>query len=154
MGGGLRSQVCHEAETGLSPTGRCPWSNMCATARKSWDSGQEEHTAQHSQEMNLVRVTNCHSVEGELTISAVRLMDGLRRSLEVASSWTIREVGRFDSFHSYHMQNLTPVWSFSDTVRTQVASNRLKLSDNRYKKKNHFCMFLSKKSYILSLWLR
>lgn len=34
--------------------------------------------------MNLVRMTNCHSVEGELTMSAERLMD--TPSLEVTSS--------------------------------------------------------------------
>lgn len=34
--------------------------------------------------MNLVRLTNCHSVEGELTMNAERLMAALRLSLEVA----------------------------------------------------------------------
>ena len=37
-------------------------------------------------EMNLARLTNCHSVEGELTMSAERLMDTPRLSLEVTSS--------------------------------------------------------------------
>lgn len=35
--------------------------------------------------MNLVRLTNRHSVEGELTMSPKRLMDALRRSLKVTS---------------------------------------------------------------------
>lgn len=37
-------------------------------------------------EMNLARLANCHSVEVELTMSAERLMDTLRVSLEVTPS--------------------------------------------------------------------
>ena len=36
--------------------------------------------------MNLVGLSNCHSVEGELTMSAERLMDTVRPSLEVTPS--------------------------------------------------------------------
>lgn len=35
--------------------------------------------------MNLASLASCHSMEGELTMNAERLMDTLRRSLEVTS---------------------------------------------------------------------
>lgn len=49
-----------------------------------------------SSKMNLARLANCHSVEGELTMSAERLMDTLGVSLEVTSSRMIHEVSHFD----------------------------------------------------------
>lgn len=111
IGSGLRSQVCHEAEKGSPSIGRCPWGNMCAGVLVQ-QPGKAETVGRRStlhngggNEMNLARLTNCHSVEGELTMSAERLMDTLRLSLEVTSSWMIHEVSRFDWFDFYHNRN-------------------------------------------------
>lgn len=129
---------------GSPSIGRRPRGNVCAgvLAQRPGKAETVDRTCtlhNSSRKMNLVRLTNCHSVEGELTMSAGRLMDTLRLSLEVTSSWMIREVGRFDWFDFYHKLDLTRRHSggvfflfFLDRRRTNRANRRLKILKNRY----------------------
>lgn len=96
---------------GLPSTGWCPWSNVCAGVLvqqpgKAETVGQMSTLHNSSRKMNLVRLANYHSVKEDLTMSAGRLMDTLRLSLKVTSSWMIHEVSHFDWFESYHNTTL------------------------------------------------
>lgn len=70
--------------------------SVCATARKTETVGRMNTLYNSGSQRTLVTLTNCHTVDRELTINAERLMDTLRLSLEVTSSGMIHEVSHFD----------------------------------------------------------